>query len=395
MDLSNKIGASDIILSDVSRLFEVDYSNLWDKETGNKQIDYLISDYKFIHLTNEILMTHYNKKKDALVGWKEKISFIMCSYESLENKYPSAKILFDFLLAIFEDKEILPDQFARYVYSMDENKDLLSNYLSNEQNVFYDIYGPYLDGISLEEVHNLRKGELNNIFKKRRTDSNQIVKQLADSYKKDQLKNQIITLWKDKTSSKNPKDWSYIHKTPIILLVDNKEFDEAKKAFDVLNRQVAIDKELKDTMEFLNKTSLFEKINSKEEINTAFSKLLQGYDQFLNLDKVRDKLSLLTIEPFDWYGNPTVSAEIERMAQAEYDAGGSDKIVKKIENMTSEEAKKYLIDMVRNNIKLGAEIINKEEWFTWLLIILLLFFNRRITSLILLLLAMKNTTQYY
>jgi hypothetical protein len=175
------------------------------------------------------------------------------------------------------------------------------------------------------------------------------------------LKNQIITLWKDKTSSKNPKDWSYIHKTPIILLVDNKEFYEAKKAFVVLNRQVAIDKELKDTMEFLNKPSLFEKINSKEEINTAFSKLLQAYDQFLNLDKVRDKLSLLTIEPFAWYGNHTVSAEIERMAQAEYDAGGSDKIVKKIENMTSEEAKKYLIDMVRNNIKLGAEIINKEE----------------------------------
>ncbi len=49
------------------------------------------------------------------------------------------------------------------------------------------------------------------------------------------------------------------------------------------------------------------------------------------------------------------------MATAEYNAGGSDKVVSIIEGMDDAELKKWLTDVVRKDIDLGVKIIINRE----------------------------------
>ena len=50
------------------------------------------------------------------------------------------------------------------------------------------------------------------------------------------------------------------------------------------------------------------------------------------------------------------------MAAAEYNAGGSDKVVNIIESMDDAELKMWLTDIVRKDMSLGVKIIiNREE----------------------------------
>ena len=50
------------------------------------------------------------------------------------------------------------------------------------------------------------------------------------------------------------------------------------------------------------------------------------------------------------------------MAAAEYNAGGSDKVVRIIEGMGDTELKKWLTDIVKKDMGLGVKIIiNQEE----------------------------------
>ncbi len=75
----------------------------------------------------------------------------------------------------------------------------------------------------------LKTQDLIGIFKKSKTDGNAVVKKVAEEYKKSQKKTQMFELWKSKTGTKNPADWSAKHRTPILKMVDKSEYDDAKK----------------------------------------------------------------------------------------------------------------------------------------------------------------------
>ena len=106
----------------------------------------------------------------------------------------------------------------------------------------------------------------------------------------------------------------------------------------------------------------YENLKDKKKIDKAFSKLLGRYKCFLtDYDRVRDALDKLQVETYDWNNNPKVEDKIKALAQAEYDAGGSDKVIEQINQMDTNQLKNYLIEQVKANMNLGAEIIDGDE----------------------------------
>jgi hypothetical protein len=68
------------------------------------------------------------------------------------------------------------------------------------------------------------------------------------------------------------------------------------------------------------------------------------------------------ISAYEWNDNPSITSKVSGMADAEYNAGGSDKAVNIIEGMDDAELKKWLTDIVRKDMGLGVKIIiNREE----------------------------------
>lgn len=362
-ELADKIGADDDrLLTDIGRLFSVEYSSLWNMDTGEDQIRKLIVDYTYVKATNDILNVAVHSKKDADTAWQEKLKFVMCSCETLQEEYPNLKMVLEFLKKIHSDADILPDQMKVYTEELVANVSAIEGYLSNELPVFGKIYAPYLDGLNDDDLTQLRTNELTDVFKKTRTESNAVVKKIADEFRKNQTKTQLFKLWKDKTGSKTPIAWSHTNRTPILSVVPRGEYDSAKKAFEVINRGTASEKEFKEALEFLTKATLFDSLSDKDKVDGAFCSILGTYKNILtDIERVRDALESLPVEPYEWDTHPRIKEKIRDLAKADYEAGGSDKAVEKINSWGKDELRNRLITLVKENMTLGIEIINGGE----------------------------------
>ena len=95
--------------------------------------------------------------------------------------------------------------------------------------------------------------------------------------------------------------------------------------------------------------------------NAAFLRDIIGeYRTMLpDIGKVRDALERLSIEgdTYGWYGNPSVKNKVKQLAEAEYNAGGSDKVLHKIDEMNDSQLKQYLKRLVKENMTVGIEIL--------------------------------------
>lgn len=362
IELAKDIGAEDNLLSDISHLFSVAYSSLWKSDMGENEIHKLIVDYTFVKETNSLLNCNSHSKVEAFEKWREKLGFAMCSHEALEEYYPSMKEIYAFLFDIVTRKDILPEQMKKCTLILKERRTELQSYFDDEISAFYEIYNAYLDDISIEECAQLKLPQLINIFIKSKTESNVVVKNLADEYRKNQTKTKLFNLWKDKTASKTPREWSAKHRTPILSLIPRNLYDDAKKAFEVLNRTTATEKEIESALEFLENVDFYEDMKEAEKVDLAFKKILGRYKTILtDLEKVRDSLERLSVEPYEWDTHPAIRTKISELAKAEYDAGGSDAVVSIIEKMSSDDLKKHLIKLIKNNINVGVEIMNEGE----------------------------------
>ncbi|WP_329886448.1 hypothetical protein [Pseudoramibacter faecis] len=363
--LAHEIGASDDnVLDDISRLFSVEYSALWNKDTGEDQIRKVIVDYTYVKITNNVLQSSAHSKKDADKEWKEKLEFTACSCEALQEEYPSLKTALEFLRKLYDGDDILPEQMRVYVDDLSSNSDALKSYFDSEPSAFSKIYSAYLEGLNEEDIFKLISApSLSGIFASSRTESNSKVKKAADEFRKNQTKTQLLKLWRDKTGTKTPMEWSSANRTPILLLVPKDEYDRADKAFSIINSGNGTEEEFQRAAEYIKNATFFSKLQSKQDIDNAFRGMLGIYGEILtDLDHVRDSLESLGLEPYKWSAShPSVSDTIKRLAKAEYEAGGSDLAIKRIDSMKDEDLREYLISLVKSDIAIGLGILNGGE----------------------------------
>ena len=191
------------------------------------------------------------------------------------------------------------------------------------------------------------------------------MKKAAEDYRKNQVKSQLYKLWSDKTGgSKNPRVWSEKYRTPILCCMKATQYAEAKKAFGTLNSSTQSESDIKEALAFLQKADFFDDIASADYRDKYFAKCIIGdYTSLISdIDAVRDALEGTGISAYEWNDNPSIRSKVSGMATAEYNAGGSDKVVDIIQGMDDAELKKWLTDIVRKDIGLGVKIIiNREE----------------------------------
>jgi hypothetical protein len=361
--LADEIGASGNVLTDIRAIFKVEYSCLWDKTTGEDEIRKLLTDYGIVKETNAILSENAHSKVDAFKAWRERLKFIGISCEALKAKYPTLAKMFDTLMRIAKQEDIQP-KLKEFHSELLAHGAEIRELLNNANRAFAEIYEPYLDGLGDSDIAEVKSKVGTGLFELSKTDCNAKIKDEAEKFRKNQLRTQMFALWSGKTGgTKTPRDWSSHFSTPILSCVSASEFDAAKKTFDVLNAKWSPEADIKDAIEFLTTTNLFDKISDENERNAAFIRDIIGeYRSLLpNIGKVREHLERITVDTYDWRGNPSIEARIKQLAEAEYDAGGSDKAITKIDGMSDSELKDYLKRLVREtkNIKVGIAIIEE------------------------------------
>jgi len=364
MSLAEEIGAKDIVLSDVRRLFSVKHSAMWVEDTGKTEIDRLIVEYDVIKQTNSILNVVCNTREKAFDAWREVLKFVGFSCDALKAKRPTLEKLLSYLLKIMNREDMLPEMMKEFLSELNAHRSEICEILNNKLAVFEELYGAYLENFSIAEKEEIQNSINKEIFTTTATASNQTVKQAAETYRKNQIKTQLFNLWKELTGTKNPREWSSRYGTPILCLVDAAQYAEAKLAFTTLNNAYQTDSDIHKALDFLEKSQLFfDMIQDASKRDKAFMRAIVGSYAVLlpNPNAVRQALKSLPVDEYDWYDNPIVKQKILQMADAEYYAGGSDKAVGLLDKMSDFELKKRLIELVQKDIELGIKIISAED----------------------------------
>lgn len=159
--------------------------------------------------------------------------------------------------------------------------------------------------------------------------------------------------------SKNPRAWSEQHKTPILCLVPDNEYLEAKSAFATLNSNTANESEIRSALAFLESATFFDKLSDQSYCDQLFVKKIVGdYAHLLtDIQKIRDVLDSIAIDVYEWSDNPAVRAKIKNMAIAEYNAGGSDIAISAINGMSDDQLRQWLKELAMKDVDLGVKII--------------------------------------
>ncbi|MDR1147356.1 MAG: hypothetical protein LBK66_01875 [Spirochaetaceae bacterium] len=359
--LAKEIGAEGNVISDIHSLFEVTYSCLWNRETGENEIRKLITEYGIVRESNSILNETARSYQEASRIWRDHLKFMGISYEILKAKYDGFAKMFDILLKIYQQADVLPDQKESFLSELQKHGAKIKELFTNDRKVFAEVYAPYLEGLSDDEIVRVKNKVQTGIFEQSKIDCNVKIKETAEEFRKSQLKSQLANLWKEKTGSKNPHDWSSRYRTPVLCCVSETEFEKAKKAFETINRTWGTsDTEIKQAIDYLKKTALFAVLSDEQKRNEAFVKDIIGEYRILlpNPDDVRDKLELLTVDTYEWRDNPSIKAKVRQLAEAEYNAGSSKKVLKKIDRMDDTHVKQYLKKLVKDNMSVGIEILS-------------------------------------
>jgi formate dehydrogenase maturation protein FdhE len=133
--------------------------------------------------------------------------------------------------------------------------------------------------------------------------------------------------------------------------------------FDTINRTSPEDTDVKFSLDFLKtKAAFLTDISDMEEINSAFIRDIIGrFNTILSdADEVRSRLEdVVPLEHYEWYGNPTIQREVEKLAQAKYNQYWSEKVLEKIEKLDDYKTKEYLKRLIKNNMNIGIEILSE------------------------------------
>ncbi|MCO5388570.1 MAG: hypothetical protein NHB14_25445 [Desulfosporosinus sp.] len=148
---------------------------------------------------------------------------------------------------------------------------------------------------------------------------------------------------------------------PILCFVVGNDYDNSKKVFETLNQHNPPEFAIKTALAFLETATFFADLSDDSKCQEAFHKHIIGeYSKILkDIGVVQDKLDRLTIEPYDWFSHPQVKETIRKLAEAEYNAGGSDRALAILSAMTSEQRDEYIKRLVTENVSVGIEIITR------------------------------------
>lgn len=358
--LANEIGDNGEYINTLKTKFDADAANwVWNIDTANKKIDELIVEYSIILESNKINTKTYSFV-EMTSEWCDKLNLIRLSYEAIKNDVDEVKTILEMLWQIKKTGIISDSQKGPFLEQLKINLHSFKNFWQSQNEIFSRVCSFWLEGLSAEQIDDVFKQIHTGVFTRSKSEYLQIVEDEVNAYKRNLGKTKLRNLWYEKTNTTTPRVWSTTYQTPLMCMIDKDE-DRAKNAFATINRNNPDDIEIKKAIEFLEQTDIFNNLNSSENRDKCFmEKVVKNYSAVLtDINEIRKHLSeRITSEPYDWYPSVEVERKIKAFAEARYNSGGSDKALRKIEEMSPEKLKNYLKQLIKDNIVVGMEIIN-------------------------------------
>lgn len=359
-ELAEKVGDGGQYINALRNKFDANEANwVWDKDTVQEKIREVILEYKII-LESQRFLPGVTSFKDTVRQWCEKCSHIGISFEAAKGYTGGMEAFLEILHQAVRSGVSLTSQEEKFYELLTAYGDEFSTFYSDQVALFRRIYDDNLKDFSNEEIKQIYSSIGTGSFMASKTAYDQIVVEKVKEYSINSKSAELKRMWREGTDTDSPQEWSKKFRMPILSMVDDEKIREAKIFFRAINKPRDNKSSIDEAINFLKNGDLFSRLNDEIARERAFKEsIIKGYDAMLpDVEEVKRYLgSVVTDEPYDWFASPLIEKKIKELAEEKYKSGGSDKAMEKIDRMELSEVKRYLKDLIKNDLDVGMAII--------------------------------------
>lgn len=361
--LAAQIADGGAYLDEVKKRFNADAANwVWSADTANDKIRDVILDYQIIVESNKSLPKCMSIT-DVIRGWNARTNNIKISYEAVKKSVGDLALFLEELYRMKQTIE-LPDQRRKKFYELLVTyRESFDRFYNNQVSTFKLVAASFLEEIDDGDIYSIYSSFPSGQFTKSGTEYFKYVEKEVGDFQKGQLKKRIRDMWKDKTHSKDPFEWSSLYDTPILCMFNDEERVEAKKIFSIMRDNAPSEADANRVLRYLSYATFYDKLKNPEERDRCFMERVVGDYSILLKDPqaVRDYLISHTTEgPYYWMDNSTIQNQIKAFADKQYKTGGYERAWSIIDQMDASELRDYLKELISDNIKVGIEILKNK-----------------------------------
>ncbi len=361
--LAQKIGDNGQYINEVRRKFDADAANwVWNIETAQQKIREVILEYKIIAASNNIISKNISYTH-VIREWCDKCNYIRISYAVAKNYLSDLSPFLEMLCSMKKAGTLLDSQKQKFLELLSVSSDTFQDFYSNQVDIFKRACTYYIEEFNEDEIRELYQKIPAGVFTYEKSEYNNLLDSKVKEYRNTLGSQRLKKLWLDKTGSTSPLKWSVDHKMSILSLIPDKEVQTARAVFDTVNRGHADSASIEKAIEYLKSATFFDSLNSQEALDQAFrDTIIKTYTVILtDIDEVKEYLSSrIATEPYYWFGLPEVDKKLKQMAEAKYNQSGCDRALEKIDRMDVADVKRYLKELIKDNMVVGMEIIRGE-----------------------------------
>lgn len=358
--LAEEIGDNGQYINILRKKFDADAAHwVWNIETVQQKIKEVILEYKIIVESNKVI-SKSTTFENMVREWCDKCQYIRISYPIAKNYLGDFGVFLELLYHVKKSGVILDSQKQQFYDLLLSNADNFRTFYSNQIDFFKKVCEFYLEGFTDEEIKEIYNMIPAGSLTKDKTEYTNIVNNKVEEYKRNSKSAKLKKLWKEKTNTDTPREWSQKYKTPILCMVEDKDVQIAKAAFDAVNKKRPDESSIDKAIKYFSSATFFSKLDDEKARDKAFVRsIIKDYDVMItDIDDVKQYLSSkVTPDVYDWFGLPVVEKKLKQMAEAKYNEGGCDKALEKIDNMELADVKRYLKDLIKDDMSVGIAII--------------------------------------
>lgn len=362
LQLSEEIGDNSQYINVLKSKFDADAANwVWNQETAQQKIREVILEYRIIAESNKVISKTISFRS-TVSEWCDKCSYIRMSYPAAKNYLDGVGEFLALLYSMKKANALLDSQKQKFYDLLTANVSAFKDFYNNQLGVFKQVCGFYIDPYDFteDEIADLYKTLPMNCFTYEKSDYLTLVETKVAEFNAASRGAKLKKMWLDKTGTVSPRAWSEDNKMPILCMMEDAQIQAARAAFGAVNRQKPDAASIDKAIAFLENATFFDKLKSENERDKAFrSSIIKGYSVMLtDVAEVKNYLSrVIAADPYEWFGLPEVERKIRQMAEAKYNQSGCNKALEKIDSMDVADVKRYLKDLIKDNMTVGIEII--------------------------------------
>ena len=173
----------------------------------------------------------------------------------------------------------------------------------------------------------------------------------------------MLDMWRDKTDTKDPEEWSNIHNTPILCMIEDSKRSAARKIFDTIKSTNPSDDDAKEAIDYMENADFYGLLKDQNEIDKRFMRDIVGSNSVIlkDIKAIRNQITKTVHDSaYYWLGNTAVQRCIKNMVDMEYKLNGSERASQIIDTMDAQQLRDYLKRRIADDAEFGLQILKGE-----------------------------------